>query len=127
MLSRVLRQVSEQERDRDVADDEGESGGHAVGRCRVPGQLAELRSSNSPDSTTAGMESRNENRAAARAVEARGRGPAVMVAPDRDTPGMSAKRLGHADQDAVVRSSDSMPRLRRPEPVGQRQDERRTR
>ena len=47
------------------------------------------RSSNRPLSTTAGTDSRNEKRAAATRSKPRN-SPAVIVAPERETPGMSA-------------------------------------
>ena len=46
-------------------------------------------SSNSPLSTTAGTDRRNEKRAAAARSSPR-KSPAVIVAPERDTPGISA-------------------------------------
>ena len=61
----------------------------ASGRRRPPSPPPTSFSENSPDSTTAGIDSRNENRAAASRVKPRN-SPALMVEPERDTPGISA-------------------------------------
>ena len=50
------------------------------------------RISNSAASTIAGSDSRNEKRAAVSRVNPRNR-PALIVAPDRDTPGISAAEV----------------------------------
>ena len=80
---------AQQERDRRVSDDEGDDRRHH--HRHAPGSPSSpiLRSSNSPASTTAGTESRNEYRAAAVRLKPRNR-PAVIVAPERETPGTSA-------------------------------------
>ena len=86
--------------------DAGEPG---AGRVPLPTSL----SSYSPDSTTAGTESRNENRAAASRVSPRN-SPAVIVVPDRDAPGISASACAVPTTTASMVVSSSSPRVRVP-------------
>ena len=72
-----------------------------------------LRASYSPDSTTAGIDSRNENRAAASRVSPRN-SPAVIVVPDRDAPGISASACAVPTTTASVVLISSSPRSRLP-------------
>src|SRR5919197_6131954 len=79
------------------------------GEWPLPGLIA----SYAPDSTTAGMESRNENRAAASRVRPRN-SPAVIVVPERDAPGISARACAVPTARASVVLICSSSRSRRP-------------
>ena len=70
-------------------------------------------SSSSPLSTTAGIERRNEKRAAA-VRSSPTNSPAVIVAPERDTPGISASAWAKPIFEPVARPDLSIVRWRVP-------------
>ena len=94
--------------------------GEARGDPARPGTCRPISKATAPP--VMGRLMRNDRRAAASREKPRQR-PAVMVAPDRDTPGASASGLGRAEEQGVAQAGTCRRPASPPRPVGPEEDE----